>query len=332
MLSQRYIQMSFIHASYIAASGLVAFVLSAGLLTNGELLPAFGVGVLVSAVATGGLWLRRSQPVIKRERRADNLEAIGRAAAGVAHELSNPVTYIDSNLNALISDVEAYNEFIAVLDQASDHLEIRHPFYQNALYAYQRLDIARIVDTAPVRVRDALAGIDRIDSIMQDLHLLGRRSTCDMRLADINSALPAVRRRLQVPEGAELDWQLIEVDPLICHPARYARMLEVVIDNALQAIPDEGGKVVVAQRIDDDHFITDISDNGVGMDEKILRRIFEPFFTTRDEGKGTGIGLALCYKLIREHQGFVEVRSHPGAGSCFTLTIPMQQGDTHHAD
>jgi len=102
--------------------------------------------------------------------------------------------------------------------------------------------------------------------------------------------------------------------------------------NALHAIDVGPGVVSIRQYHRGDIFYTEISDTGCGMSPEVQARIFEPFFTTRAEGKGTGIGLALCYKLIEEHQGTISVDSRVGEGTRFTLALPVRNGEKDHVN
>lgn len=303
-------------------------------------LPPWLVALLLMTVTSFYLWfvmlpsLRKYQSMNAQQLSSERLVILGEAAATIAHEITNPVTYVDSNLSGLADDLAAYNEFIGALDKASDHLDIRDPFYQDALKAYQSLDIANICENAPKRLRDSIEGIQRIERIVNDLSALGGHSLTDMRLADINSELPQVFNdvRGRLPEAVTLSTSLINVPVFPCHPSRIAQVVFNMLNNALTALNDGPGRVSVKQYLDGPNLVIDITDDGCGMPLEVTSRIFEPFFTTCEAGKGTGIGLALCYKLIREHNGDIDVMSREGRGTTFTLTIPIQHGEQTHAD
>lgn len=259
----------------------------------------------------------------------EHLDTLSKAAASVAHEIINPVSFIDSNLSALADDIEAYNEFIGTLDKASDYLDISNPFYQEVLKSYQTLDIANICDNAPVRIRESLEGIRRIENIVNDMGMLSQSNRMDMRIADINSELTPVfdSVRHSLPTSVTLATSLLNIPPLICNPSKIAHVVLNILTNARLAVNAGPGHISVKQRMSGDNVVIEISDDGCGMPPEVMHRIFEAFFTTRELGKGTGIGLALCYKLIREHNGDIEVQSQEGRGTTFTLTIPIQHGE-----
>ncbi|MEK9767206.1 MAG: ATP-binding protein, partial [Thalassolituus sp.] len=236
-------------------------------------------------------------------------------------------------LNGLREDVEALNEFIAALDAASDHLDIKEPFYQIALSAYQRLDVANVCESAPVRINDCLEGIQRIENIVDAMRVLSNRTVSAHSVADINSELEQTinQVRRQLPEGAKLDVSLLPLAPMLCHPGQIAQVVMHMLMNACHALRGEPGTISLSEKHEGNQLLIHISDSGCGMPEYVRQRAFDPFFTTRAEGEGTGIGLALCYKLIREHGGCIELESEEGAGTCFTLKLPIRQGEDNHA-
>lgn len=305
----------------------------------GPLSPLANAGlVLMSALVLWRVsaWCRkRAEAQIELQAHsAERLATLGEAAAGIGHEINNPLAYIHSNLHGLNDDIEAYNQFISVLDSASDHLDIRNPFYQKALSAYHSLDVAEVCKGAPERLKDCLEGIGRIERIVSDMQTLSRRSDASMQVADINADLPAVFNiiRSRLPANVNLELELISPPLMLCHPSRFAQVIMNMMINALHAFDDEPGVLSIRQYQRGDIFYTEISDTGCGMSPEVQAHIFEPFFTTRAEGKGTGIGLALCYKLIEEHQGTISVDSRMGEGTRFTLALPIRNGEKDHVN
>ncbi|TNC86022.1 MAG: hypothetical protein CSH37_05645 [Thalassolituus sp.] len=294
--------------------------------------------VLVAAVVVWlvSVWSQRwsNQKQIADIQKEQQLATLGDAAAGVGHEINNPLAYVSSNLSGLADDIEAYNAFIEVLDSASDHLEIRNPFYQKALMAYQSLAIADTCDAAPARVNDCLQGIHHIERVINDMQALSRSTPVELQLGDVNANISAVIDivRTRLPDDVQLDVELIQPPQMLCHPPRFAQVVMNMLINGLHALSDKPGRLSLRQYQTADIFYTEIADDGCGMSSDVQARIFEPFFTTRAEGKGAGIGLALCYKLIEEHQGSITVDSRPGEGARFTLALPVRNGDKDNAD
>ncbi|WP_300426880.1 sensor histidine kinase, partial [uncultured Thalassolituus sp.] len=266
---------------------------------------------------------------------SEKMASLGILSAGIAHEINNPLAYIDSNLNGLVDDLEALNEFIRLLDNASDHLDIRNPFYQQTLSGYQDLNIAIVCENAPVRVRDCINGVQRIEQIINDMRTLSHGGSEGQSLTDINADLPAVFHIIEsrLSDDISFETRLTEVPLTRCNPSQIAQVVMNILVNAVHALEEKAtpGSLGVYQRIVGDQLLMEIVDTGTGMAPEVQSRIFEPFYTTREKGKGTGIGLALCYKLIREHDGEIRVSSRPGAGTTFSLTIPLRTGDSDNA-
>ena len=297
---------------------------------------ASAVAMLIAALLSSlwHLWRHKEEEVLSEKiHSAEQLATLGEMAAGIAHEINNPLAYIDSNLSGLADDIEALNEFVRILDRASDHLDIRNPFYQQALSGYQRLNIALVCENAPVRVRDCLGGLQRIEQIINDMRTLSQGASDPQTLADFNADLPAVFHIIEsrLPEGVTLETTLVDTGLVICNPAQVAQVVMNMLVNALHALEGRSGVIRVQQVLEADILQMSITDSGCGMAPDVMSRIFEPFFTTREKGKGTGIGLALCYKLIKEHNGEIAVRSQPGIGTTFSLTIPLRRGDSDNA-
>ena len=299
---------------------------------------AAAMAMLVAGLLYLILQQRRHQDEVvlsERMHSAEQLATLGEMAAGIAHEINNPLAYIDSNLNGLVDDLEALNEFIRLLDNASDHLDIRNPFYQQTLSGYQDLNIAIVCENAPVRVRDCINGVQRIEQIINDMRTLSHGGSEGQSLTDINADLPAVFHIIEsrLSDDISFETRLTEVPLTRCNPSQIAQVVMNILVNAVHALEEKAtpGSLGVYQRIVGDQLLMEIVDTGTGMAPEVQSRIFEPFYTTREKGKGTGIGLALCYKLMREHDGEIRVSSRLGAGTTFSLTIPLRTGDSDNA-
>jgi|TARA_R110001583_G_C5625059_1_gene406560 signal transduction histidine kinase len=261
---------------------------------------------------------------------ADRLASLGEMAAGITHEIYNPIAYIESNLDGLREDLAALTEFIQIIDHASDHLDIHSSFYQELLVAYQRLQIQDTCMLAPQRLQDCIDGIIRVDQIVRDMKKLSRHSSSEKRICDVNSDLNSVINiaRSRINSNTTLDINLIECPPIVCSPSQIAQVVMNLLVNAIQALGDDGGIIRLSEEIVDYQLKISVSDTGSGMTPELASRIFEPFFTTKPDDQGTGMGLALCYKLIQEHNGDIELTTEVGHGSCFTVVLPMNHGDT----
>ena len=233
-------------------------------------------------------------------RLADRMASMGTLAAGVAHEINNPLAYVCANLTFLR---EQLSEEALAPDALTELREV-------------------VVETQE--------GADRVRSIVQDLKTFARGDEESRGLINIhqviNGALRLMRNELQ-SHNAQLERVLVPVPAVLGNEARLGQVLVNLLVNALQAFPDkreEPNRVRIATRCDDPrHVLVEIEDNGVGMSPEVMQHIFEPFFTTKPVGVGTGLGLAICHTIVQSMGGQISVRSTPGRGTTFVLSLPV---------
>ncbi len=262
---------------------------------------------------------------------SERLAGLGELSAGIAHEINNPVAYISSNLKELGNDMQALLDFVRAIDEASDLLDIKSDYYQELLLAYQRLDIKQVTSVAPARLQDCIRGTERVTQIIADMRKLSRTQShmqwCQLN-DDISSIINIARARL--PGNISLQVELTELPEVYCNSSQIGQVVLNILVNAIQALEKDGGTIRISEVLANGVLSISIRDDGPGMDNAVAARVFEPFFTTKLEGDGTGLGLALCYKLMQEHQGGIELETAPGKGACFTLILPI--GEKNHAE
>ena len=288
----------------------------------------------------------RSSRVVELQRRHDELEStyqrlagtqqqllqsekmasIGQLAAGVAHEINNPVGYIQSNLATLQDYVSALFELQTAY---VDALESDDPSASREALAAkrERLDIDFITGDLPQLLEESREGIDRVTKIVQDLKDFSRIGPDEaMRPSDIQkgleSTLNIVWNDLKYKVNIEKYYSPL---PLVeCHASEINQVLMNLLINAGQAI-HERGTIALATGADDGEAWVSISDSGCGMPDEVLQRIFDPFYTTKPIGHGTGLGLAICYSIVAKHHGRIEVSSRLGTGTTFRVVLPVSQ-------
>ena len=135
--------------------------------------------------------------------------------------------------------------------------------------------------------------------------------------------------RSRLPAGVRLDAELIPLPDIYCNPSQIAQVVMNILVNAIQVLEQRGGRIELRETCSRDELRIVIEDDGPGMDEQTAARVFEPFFTTKLEGEGTGLGLALCYKLMQAHAGRIELTTGSGQGAQFTLILPVNGGAEH---
>ncbi len=238
-------------------------------------------------------------------RRAQKLESVGFLAAGVAHEVNNPLAFIRSNLILVQRLAEELVEQVQTADAAATWKEE--------------------VRELPEIVQETLEGVDRIGGIVEDMRRLSRDSTEDEEQLDVNDSVKAALRFAQLHRGGpwvDVDVQLAERLPVVLgsQDALVQVFLNLLL-NARQALAGRPGRLRVQSRLSDEGVRIAVEDDGPGVPPEIQERIFDPFFTTKSPDEGTGLGLAIAYDIVREHKGTLELQSEPGR-TVFTVVLP----------
>lgn len=243
---------------------------------------------------------------------AEKLASVGQLAAGMAHEINNPLGFLRSNL----STFQTYLEAVAKLGGRLGEGEA----------AWQDLDLPFIVEDGRDLLAESLKGIDRIARIVSDLKSFSNVDRASEEFTDVNSCLQHVAGVMagQLPAGVELRLDLLPVPGMVCLPGHLNQVFFSLIQNGIQAVRDSGrsGEVRVSSAAGDDGITIRIHDNGVGMASEQLDRAFEPFYTTRSVGAGAGLGLATARNIVLAHSGRIGLESTPDVGTTVTLFFP----------
>lgn len=259
----------------------------------------------------------------------EKLASIGRLAAGVAHEINNPVGFVSSNLTSL---GEYVDDLLAIID-AYAQAEPLIARDSHALAAIRRIrqdrDLDFIRDDLKALLAESTDGLRRVAEIVQnlkdfsrvDVHLevSGRQST------DLHTELDRTINILrgEIRQRAELRREYGELPAFSCHPGQLNQVFLNILVNATQAV-EEDGLIIVRTGCADGWIRIEVSDNGCGIPEEQMAHIFEPFHTTKPVGTGTGLGLSVSYSIVHNHGGRIEVSSTVGQGSCFRICLPLQ--------
>ncbi|QOX78585.1 PAS domain-containing protein [Trichlorobacter lovleyi] len=250
----------------------------------------------------------------------DKLASIGQLAAGVAHEINNPMGFIMSNLSTL-------REYSAILIRYHRFLEQQQMTGAGSSAEQQailkELDIAYILEDMQPLVDESLEGAERVKRIVQDLKNFARADENRFVKADLNQLVQSTINivRNEIKYVADLELHLGEIPEIVCIPQQINQVITNLLVNAAQAM-DKQGQITITTRQDGDRVLLKVRDTGCGMTDEVRRKIFDPFFTTKEVGKGTGLGLAICYDIIQKHQGEIEVESKSGVGTLFWVWLP----------
>lgn len=244
---------------------------------------------------------------------AEKLASVGQLAAGVAHEVNNPLGFVRSNLNTFAS-------YLQRIAQLKEQLTAGPA-------AWTALDLDFVIEDSQDLLQESIKGIDRIARIVAELKSFSNVDRASEEFTDINECLRHAASVIegQLAPGVNLRLELLPLPPLVCLPGHLNQMLLNLLRNAAQAIGDAArpGTIVIASEADDEGIRIRIHDDGIGMNEEQLARAFEPFYSTRPVGAGAGLGLSSARNIVLAHSGRIELSSAPDAGTTVSIFLPV---------
>jgi hemerythrin-like metal-binding protein len=249
---------------------------------------------------------------------SEKMAAIGQLAAGVAHEINNPIGFVSSNLSSLERYIQQLFSLIGAYEQAA-------PAAGEAVQAARAVaDIEFLREDIPELLRESSEGLARVKSIVSALRDFSHVDDGQWLPADLNLGLETALNMVwnEIKYKAEVVKDLGPLPMVPCIAAQINQVFVNLLVNAAQAITDKG-VITLRSRAQGDEVWVEISDNGSGMSEELQKRIFEPFYTTKAVGKGTGLGLSISWEIISRHHGRIDVQSAPGTGTRFRITLPL---------
>jgi len=255
---------------------------------------------------------------------SEKMAAIGQLAAGVAHEINNPIGFVSFNLSTLKRYAVGLLNFIDLISRM-DFDSLPDAQKKSIADTLQQLDPEYLKEDLPQLLRESEDGLTRVKNIVKDLKDFSRIDQNDWHEADINagleSTLNVVMNEIKYKATVVRDYGEI---PLVhCMAGQINQVFLNIIVNAAYAIA-ERGEIKIQTRVEGELVAIFIRDNGSGMPEEVKRRIFEPFYTTKPVGKGTGLGLSLSFSIIQKHGGTIAVESEPNVGTTFEIRLPIK--------
>lgn len=252
----------------------------------------------------------------------EKMSSLGQMVAGIAHEINNPISFIHGNLKPLLAYVQ---DIVELLDTYNAEYPNPSDLIVNKR---EEIDIDFVVEDLDKLCGSIKMGTERVREIVISLRNYSRLDEAaikEVNLCDgLDSTLLILGHRLK--EGVEVIKHYEPLPEIACSPAQLNQVFTNIIGNAIDAMIEADVKpkqlVLTTCVPDAEHVQVSIKDNGVGMPPDVKAKIFDPFFTTKTVGKGTGLGLGICFKIIEQHQGTLEVISEVGQGTEFVITLP----------
>ncbi|OQP38506.1 ATP-binding protein [Xanthomonas euvesicatoria] len=258
---------------------------------------------------------------------SEKMASIGQLAAGVAHEINNPIGYVHSNLGSLqeylrslFTLIEAYERALQAPDPKALIPEIDE--------IRNRADIDFISRDLPQLMAESREGIERVTRIVRDLKDFSYSDRSESwKMVDLHAGLESTINIIwnELKYKVTLERNYAELPLVECLPSELNQVYMNMLLNAGQAIVERGTITVTTGRDEAENVWIQFQDSGAGIAPDLLQRIFDPFFTTKPVGSGTGLGLSISYGIINKHHGRIDVESTPGQGASFRITLPIRQ-------
>ncbi|MDP2109767.1 MAG: ATP-binding protein [Thiobacillus sp.] len=260
---------------------------------------------------------------------SEKMASIGHLAAGVAHEINNPIGFVYSNLGSLEKYIK---ELFAVLD-GYEQAQGDPAKLAEVEALKKKVDMGYLKEDVPALMNESRDGISRVKKIVQNLKDFSHVDTSnELQWTNLHSGIDSTLNIVwnEIKYKAEVNKTYGDIPDIKCLPSELNQVFMNMLVNAAHAI-DERGVITIRTGREGDQVWVEIADNGKGIKAEHIKRIFDPFFTTKPVGKGTGLGLSLSYSIVQKHNGHIDVNSEVGKGTAFRVWLPIQQEEIGEA-
>jgi two-component system NtrC family sensor kinase len=273
------------------------------------------------------LLIRRLKETQEQLLQSEKMASLGQLAAGMAHEINNPISFVSSNMTALRNYVETLMLVIdryeatwegssgsSTMDDIAGELQ---KIRRQADIEYVKADVGELL-------QESLDGLKRVKDIVQSLKDFSRVGESGWQMADLHKGLDSTLDIINTSINGRIsvEKRYGSLPMIKCLASELNQVFLSLLNNAAHAI-EKNGAIIIQTQHNGDWVSISFTDNGCGIEPDHLKRIFEPFFTTMPVGSGTGLGLSLSYGIVQKHRGRIGVASTPGTGSIFTVWLPL---------
>lgn len=258
---------------------------------------------------------------------SEKMASIGVLAAGMAHEINNPLAYILSNMHVLkeyANDLKAVTGFCAELTKTHQKEKIVQ-LLSTLRSSLQKIDWDYIVEDFPKIIQQSFEGLNRVKEIVKNLKDFAHVDNTEIKLFNVNDCIRSALKMVwhELKYKCEVVENYGEIPSIACMPQRLNQVFLNLLVNASQAIEGRG-TIYLSSRLDKDQIVIEVKDTGKGIEVEHLNEIFDPFFTTKPVGTGTGLGLFLVHDIISAHGGKVSAASELNKGTAFHIALPVK--------
>lgn len=255
---------------------------------------------------------------------SEKMKSLGELVAGITHEINNPVNFIYGNLIHLTNYT---NDLIMLIDKYGEYeVELLEEHKKEIQKIKNDIDLAFLKEDISLLIQSCREGTERTKNIILDLKNFSRMEERVLSSIDVTKEIDTTlnilhskyKNRIEIHKEYEEGLPLVE-----SYGGQLNQVFMNILDNAFYAIEEKGDVYIRAKSLDN-NVIIEIEDNGRGMDNETANKIFDPFFTTKPVGKGTGLGMSISYRVIKEHNGDIKLKTVQGEGSTFIITLPVR--------
>ena len=255
--------------------------------------------------------------------RSEKMAAVGQLAAGVAHEINNPIGYVNSNLSTL---TRYATQLVEVVDACAASAAQSPALAQTMAELQARYELDYLKQDLVDLLAESREGLDRVKNIVQALKDFAHADSAELVATDLVAGLESTLKvaGTELKRKADIVRELQPMPQVLCAPGQINQVFMNLLVNAAHAIKDHG-VITLRNGFDDAGVWVEVADNGCGITPEHLSRVFEPFFTTKPVGQGTGLGLSVSWDIVvKQHGGRLDVHSEPGHGATFRVWLPRR--------
>jgi PAS domain S-box-containing protein len=255
---------------------------------------------------------------------SEKLASIGQLAAGVAHEINNPIGFVHSNLHSMKKFNGRLQHLLKEIQTSIQEGSISKAHFSKL---WEAAKIEKLLPEVDTMINESLDGTQRVRTIVSDLKNFSNIDRAQIQDADLEAGLESTLNIVwnEIKYNTEVEKHYGKIPPVTCNSQQINQVFLNLLVNASHAIKEPHGKIIITtEKLDKEKVAITIQDNGTGIPENIQKKIFDPFFTTKPIGEGTGLGLSISYRIIKDHGGEIEVFSKEGEGTTFRIILPIK--------
>ncbi|CCQ12806.1 sensor histidine kinase [Pseudoalteromonas luteoviolacea B = ATCC 29581] len=264
--------------------------------------------------------------------KTEKMATLGTLAAGVAHEINNPLAYVSSNLESLFDFNESLVGLLTIANELVNDGSIDPKLRERLQKLQKPVSFQFMSEDIEDIGQDVQEGVRRIASIVSNLLSFSRPKESKSENVDLAQVLISILKLAASQlRSVAVTTDIKEVRKTYCNADALGQVILNLLLNAKDACESESSRpsqISIKLYDNEKNIVLKVTDNGIGMSEETVTRVFEPFFTTKAVGKGTGMGMAIVYGFIEEHDGQIEIDSKLGVGTEITVKLPVREGQS----